>query len=124
MVLLCPQQCEFGNRFYSHECPTVRFNNRTDLWVSEMLRGQYKRTCPYFDTCARSAVGSSCNASQTSLDGEKEDHTFTFAGMVGKVTYVPPDEADDGSTQYRVSFNDGRTDYGFDLADLELETPE
>lgn len=44
---------------------------------------------------------------------------------MGRVTYVPENPSDDPDmVQYRVSFNNGRTEYGFALADLVLEKPE
>lgn len=113
--------CKRGNRFYTFRCPEVALDNYTQTYKSSMLRGSYVRQCPYFDTCARAAFGKSCNVSET--DPLDRDETFTFAGRVGKVTYVPPDNAADGYDKYRVSFNDGRTDYQFDIDDLELESP-
>ena len=45
------------------------------------------------------------------------DKQFTFAGRVGKVTFVPEDDAED----YMVSFNDGRTSYPFQKEHLQME---
>mmetsp|Transcript_14556 Transcript_14556/g.38451 ORF Transcript_14556/g.38451 Transcript_14556/m.38451 type:complete len:441 (+) Transcript_14556:198-1520(+) len=112
-----------GNRFYTEPCPNIYLRNGSDaksnMYTSDALRGSYKKTCPYFDSCATPAVGVECNSSAA---GDAFDTEFTFAGFVGKVTYVPKDPADDEFVvQYKVSFNDGRTEYDFAEADLVLE---
>ncbi len=43
---------------------------------------------------------------------------YTFGGHVGKITRVPDDPEDE---QYLVTFNDGRTSYGFNQEHLLVE---
>eukprot|EP00622_Pseudochattonella_farcimen_P000508 FR735020.1.p1 GENE.FR735020.1~~FR735020.1.p1 ORF type:complete len:165 (+),score=6.78 FR735020.1:34-495(+) len=117
---------QVGNQFYTEPCPPVRALNATleedkVTYTSDQLRGNYRRTCPYFEACGEINSGETCNAT-ASGEGDAE---FTFAGFVGRVTYVPENPSDDPDmVQYRVSFNNGRTEYGFALADLVLEKPE
>lgn len=43
---------------------------------------------------------------------------YAFKGHVGKITLVPDDPEDE---QYEVTFNDGRTSYGFNQEHLQVE---
>jgi hypothetical protein len=56
----------------------------------------------------------SCDAAQTA---------YTFAGMVGTVTAVPPKGDIGEESIYSVTFNDGRSSYEFRKADLILDNP-
>ena len=51
-----------------------------------------------------------------SLSGSRRE--YTFGGHVGKITLAPDDPADE---QYLVTFNDGRTSYGFNQEHLKVE---
>ncbi|CBN75306.1 conserved unknown protein [Ectocarpus siliculosus] len=53
--------------------------------------------------------------SEYSTSWERE---YTFKGQVGKITLVPDDPEDE---QYEVTFNNGRTSYGFNQEHLQVE---
>ena len=91
------------------------------------LDGVYRDKCPYFEGCGLSDGTFECpncygEARTVWSDCGGEDYPgldkqFTFAGRVGKVTFVPEDDAED----YMVSFNDGRTSYPFQKEHLQME---
>ena len=51
------------------------------------------------------------------------DGYFSFSGYIGKVVEIPIN-LDDPNGIYKVTFNDGRTSYGFLLTDLEMMEPK
>lgn len=116
----------FGKRYFSEACELVTQLNKTEsvengFWASSELRGAYKFQCPYFPECGMPAGNQRCNASTPNANGIYDiydaDFEYSFKGFIGKVTSAPG-EGEDGP--YMVSFNDGRTSYPFELADLEL----
>eukprot|EP00752_Nemacystus_decipiens_P006299 g5679.t1 len=95
-------------RFFTREAASVRWDNATSSFTSSDLDGTYDGVCGYFPQCAQSTAGV-CGG---------EDREYTFGGHVGKITLVPDDPADQ---QYLVTFNDGRTSYGFNQEHLQVE---
>lgn len=110
-----------GNRNFVYKCPSVKLNEETGRYGSDMLRGTYEDTCPYFDSCAATRGNAMCNQSQAIP--ELSDFDYSFRGFVGKVTALP--DPTDARALYRVkywvTFNNGRTSYPFDEEDLSLE---
>ncbi|CAN0212441.1 unnamed protein product [Ectocarpus sp. 12 AP-2014] len=95
-------------RFFTREAASVGWDNATATYTSDDLEGNYDGVCEYLPQCALSAVGT-CNG---------DDREYTFKGQVGKITLVPDDPEDE---QYEVTFNNGRTSYGFNQEHLQVE---
>jgi hypothetical protein len=113
------------SRFYATECePLTRGNGTDDKWTSSDLSegGEYSDVCPYFDSCGLSESTLATLSPGESLCKNSEE-AYRFAGYIGKIVEVPKNLADPDGI-YKVSFNDGRTSYGFVLASLEMQEPD
>ncbi|CAM9598837.1 unnamed protein product [Scytosiphon promiscuus] len=95
-------------RFYTREAASIKLDNATSTYMSEDLAGSYDGSCQYLPQCGLSTQGT-CGG---------DDREYTFRGQVGKITTAPDDPEDE---QYRVTFNDGRTSYGFNQEHLQVE---
>ncbi|CAN0375993.1 unnamed protein product, partial [Pylaiella littoralis] len=95
-------------RFYTREAASVGWNNDTSSYTSDDLDGSYDGVCGYLPQCGLSTSGT-CSG---------DDRRYTFNGHVGKITLAPDDPEDE---QYLVTFNNGRTSYGFNQEHLQVE---
>jgi len=83
-------------------------------YTSSELSGLYDSVCPYggaFQSCGMMSQSGGCG---------KQDRTLNFQGEVGKLTRVPSTP----SGPYSVTFNDGRTSYGFFRHEFEVLRPD
>jgi len=95
---------------YAKECEEVK-ENTEGLYSSNDLHGTYSLPCPIgeaFKGCGIISDDSDCHG---------DDFPFSFRNRIGKVVRLP-DVADNS---YGVSFNDGRTVYGFPEYHLKIQ---
>ena len=123
-MLACLVPCFFtllSFRFYASECKALNFTAATpsaaEYYSASDLDelSKYQQICPYFDSCGLVNSGKSVC--------ENTDTKFSFVGYIGKIVEIPANLADPDGI-YKVTFNDGRTTYGFKLASLEMQEPD
>ncbi|CAM9416203.1 unnamed protein product [Hapterophycus canaliculatus] len=107
-LLIVSNYSTVWKRFRTREAASIEWDNATSTYRSEDLAGSYGGVCEYLPQCGLSTQGA-CGG---------DDREYTFRGRVGKIALAPNDPEDE---QYNVTFNDGRTSYGFNQEHLQVE---